>query len=78
MPTRAEAATSRLFSQVQIGSIELEQRTWIPAMVPWRATEDGFVTDDVIDGHYSAVIVQAANRMHMQKALLAWLLNAID
>jgi ornithine carbamoyltransferase len=36
------------------------------------------VTDDVIDGHYSAVIVQAANRMHVQKGLLAWLLNAID
>lgn len=36
------------------------------------------VTDDVIDGHYSAVIVQAANRMHLQKGLLAWLLNAID
>ena len=36
------------------------------------------VTDDVMDGHYSAVIVQAANRMHVQKGLLAWLLNAID
>ncbi|MDX1946421.1 MAG: ornithine carbamoyltransferase [Pirellulaceae bacterium] len=36
------------------------------------------VTDDVIDGHYSAVLVQAANRMHVQKGLLAWLLNAID
>jgi 2,4-dienoyl-CoA reductase-like NADH-dependent reductase (Old Yellow Enzyme family) len=24
-------------------------RTWIPAMVPWRATDDGFVTDDVIE-----------------------------
>ncbi|HEX5102358.1 MAG TPA: ornithine carbamoyltransferase [Pirellulaceae bacterium] len=36
------------------------------------------VTDDVMDGHYSAVLVQAANRMHVQKGLLAWLLNAID
>jgi ornithine carbamoyltransferase len=36
------------------------------------------VTDEVIDGHYSAVIVQAANRMHVQKGLMAWLLNAID
>jgi ornithine carbamoyltransferase len=36
------------------------------------------VTDDVIDGHYSAVLVQAANRMHLQKGLLAWLMNAID
>ena len=34
------------------------------------------VTDEVIDGHYSAVVVQAANRMHVQKGLLAWLLKA--
>jgi 2,4-dienoyl-CoA reductase-like NADH-dependent reductase (Old Yellow Enzyme family) len=26
-----------------------EQRTWVPAMVPWRATEDGFVTPEVLD-----------------------------
>ena len=44
--------------------------------LPARRGEE--VTDDVIDGHYSAVIVQAANRMHVQKGLLAWLLNAID
>lgn len=66
MPTRAEAANSRLFSPVSIGSIALEQRTWIPAMVPWRATEDGFVTDDVIDwyarfarGRPGAIVVEA-------------------
>lgn len=34
------------------------------------------VTDEVIDGHYSAVLVQAGNRMHVQKGLLAWLLKA--
>jgi 2,4-dienoyl-CoA reductase-like NADH-dependent reductase (Old Yellow Enzyme family) len=28
--------------------LELEQRTWVPAMVPWRATEDGFVTEQVL------------------------------
>jgi len=33
------------------------------------------VTGDVIDGHYSAVIPQAANRMHVQKGLIAWLLG---
>ena len=48
-PTAVDAASSLLFSPVQIGSITLEQRTWVPAMVPWRATEDGFVTDDVLD-----------------------------
>ena len=33
------------------------------------------VTADVIDGHYSAVIAQAANRLHVQKGLIAWLLG---
>ncbi|MCI0358485.1 MAG: ornithine carbamoyltransferase [Planctomycetaceae bacterium] len=44
--------------------------------LPARRGEE--VTDEVIDGHYSAVIIQAANRMHVQKGLLAWILNAID
>jgi ornithine carbamoyltransferase len=33
------------------------------------------VTDGVIDGTQSAVIQQAANRMHVQKGLLVWLLT---
>lgn len=33
------------------------------------------ITDGVIDGPQSDVILQAANRMHAQKGLLAWLLN---
>ena len=41
--------------------------------LPARRGEE--VTDEVIDGHYSAVLVQAANRMHVQKGLLAWLLH---
>ena len=48
-PTRTEASNSLLFSPVKLGSITLEQRTWVPAMVPWRATEDGFVTENVLD-----------------------------
>ena len=47
-PTREEAAASLLFSPLRVGAVELEQRTWVPAMVPWRATEDGFVTEDVL------------------------------
>lgn len=43
-PTADEAARSRWFSPVRIGPLTLEQRTWVPAMVPWRATEDGVVT----------------------------------
>lgn len=48
-PTAEEAARSRWFSPVRIGPLTLEQRTWVPAMVPWRATDDGFVTDHVLD-----------------------------
>ncbi|MBI4637538.1 MAG: NADH:flavin oxidoreductase [Candidatus Rokubacteria bacterium] len=49
-PTREEAARSRWFSPLPIGTrLVAEQRTWVPAMVPWRATEDGFVTREVLD-----------------------------
>jgi 2,4-dienoyl-CoA reductase-like NADH-dependent reductase (Old Yellow Enzyme family) len=49
-PTREEAARSLLFSPIRIGKqLRVEQRTWVPAMVPWRATEDGFVTPEVLD-----------------------------
>jgi len=34
------------------------------------------VADEVIDGPQSVVIQQAANRMHVQKGILAWLLGA--
>lgn len=48
-PTAEEAAQSRLYSPVAIGSLEARSRTWVPAMVPWRATEDGFVTQQNLD-----------------------------
>jgi hypothetical protein len=48
-PTVAEAARSRLFSPIAIGKLEARSRTWVPAMVPWRATEDGFVTQQNLD-----------------------------
>ena len=66
VPSAAEAAASRLFSPVDIGPVRLEQRTWVPAMVPWRATEEGDATDDVIDwyerfarGMPGAIVVEA-------------------
>ena len=34
------------------------------------------VTDEVIDGPQSVVVQQAANRMHVQKGMLAWLLGS--
>ena len=48
-PSADEAAGARLFQPCQLGPRRAESRTWVPAMVPWRATEDGFVTSDVID-----------------------------
>ncbi|HKS30130.1 MAG TPA: NADH:flavin oxidoreductase [Pyrinomonadaceae bacterium] len=65
-PTREEAEGSMLFRPVRVGSIELESRTWVPAMVPWRATEDGFVTEANLDwyrrfaeGRPGAIVVEA-------------------
>jgi 2,4-dienoyl-CoA reductase-like NADH-dependent reductase (Old Yellow Enzyme family) len=65
-PTREEAEHSRLFSPVRVGAVELAQRTWVPAMVPWRATDDGYVSQDVIDwyvrlarGRPGAIVVEA-------------------
>jgi len=65
-PTEAEAARARLYAPIRIGSVTLEQRTWVPAMVPWRATEDGVVTREVLDwygrfadGQPGALVVEA-------------------
>lgn len=65
-PTADQAARSRLFQPLHIGSLTLESRTWVPAMVPWRATEDGFVTQDNLDwyrrfaeGKPAALVVEA-------------------
>jgi 2,4-dienoyl-CoA reductase-like NADH-dependent reductase (Old Yellow Enzyme family) len=48
-PTEEEAARSLLFSPLCRGRLRLADRTWVPAMVPWRATGEGQVTDDVLD-----------------------------
>lgn len=65
-PTPEEAAASLLFSPLRIGPIELAERTWVPAMVPWRASEDGFVTPEVLawyerfaQGQPGALVVEA-------------------
>ena len=66
VPSAAEALASRLFSPVDIGPVALAQRTWVPAMVPWRATEEGYVTEEIIDwyerfarGMPGAIVVEA-------------------
>jgi dimethylglycine catabolism A len=48
-PAAEEAARSRLYSPIAIGRLEARSRTWVPAMVPWRATDDGFVTQQNLD-----------------------------
>jgi 2,4-dienoyl-CoA reductase-like NADH-dependent reductase (Old Yellow Enzyme family) len=65
-PTADESSRSLLFQPIQIGPLTLDSRTWVPAMVPWRATEDGFVTQDNLDwyrrfarGRPAALVVEA-------------------
>jgi 2,4-dienoyl-CoA reductase-like NADH-dependent reductase (Old Yellow Enzyme family) len=48
-PPAEEAARSRWFSPARLGSLDVADRTWVPAMVPWRATDDGVVTPEVLD-----------------------------
>jgi dimethylglycine catabolism A len=49
-PTADEAREARLFSPLPLASgLSLLGRSWVPAMVPWRATEDGLVTPAVLD-----------------------------
>ena len=66
VPTREAAAAAALFSPVAIGALQLEQRTWVPAMVPWRSNEEGFVTTDVLQwyerfarGRPGAIVIEA-------------------
>jgi 2,4-dienoyl-CoA reductase-like NADH-dependent reductase (Old Yellow Enzyme family) len=65
-PTREEAARALLFSPIVVGRLALAQRSWVPAMVPWRATDDGFVSDEIVAwyerfarGRPGAIVVEA-------------------
>jgi 2,4-dienoyl-CoA reductase-like NADH-dependent reductase (Old Yellow Enzyme family) len=65
-PDTATAARSLLFSTGRIGPLTTTSRSWVPAMVPWRATDDGFVTPDVLswygryaDGAPGVLVVEA-------------------
>ena len=56
----------RLFQPLRVGNLSLAERTWVPAMVPWRATHEGEVTDAVIawyrrfaEGQPGAIVVEA-------------------
>ena len=65
-PNAETAAKSLLFQPIRIGNIEALSRTWVPAMVPWRATDDGFVTQHNLDwyrrfaeGRPGVIVVEA-------------------
>jgi len=65
-PDAAAAERSRLFSPVTVGPLTLSARTWVPAMVPWRAGADGMVTPEVLEwyrcfarGRPGALVVEA-------------------
>ena len=65
-PSAAVAGASKLFVPLDYQALSLSARTWVPAMVPWRATESGFVTPDNLDwyerfayGQPGALVVEA-------------------
>ena len=65
-PSRDAAARARWFTPLHVGRLDIARRTWVPAMVPWRATEDGMVTDEIVEwyarfaeGQPGALVVEA-------------------
>ena len=65
-PTAGEAAESVLFSPLRVGAFTTRTRAWVPAMVPWRSTADGFMTRAVLDwygrfaeGRPGVIVVEA-------------------
>ncbi len=65
-PDAREAAQSALFAPLRHRALAVENRTWVPAMVPWRATNEGFVTPANIEwyarfarGRPGAIVLEA-------------------
>src|SRR5260221_8067080 len=66
-PSVDVASKALLFQPLSLRSgLTLADRTWVPAMVPWRATDEGFVTPEVLDwyarfaeGRPGAIVVEA-------------------
>lgn len=65
-PTSLEVAESLMFSPLPVGPMTIEQRTWVPAMVPWRSNDQGEVTEDVLnwyrrfaEGKPGVIVVEA-------------------
>jgi dimethylglycine catabolism A len=65
-PSASQAQRSQLFQPIMVGSVRLASRTWVPAMVPWRASAEGDVTPSVLAwyerfarGRPAALVVEA-------------------
>jgi ornithine carbamoyltransferase len=71
-----EAERKRMFAPYQVDGTLLskarEEAVFFHCLPARRGLE---VTDEVIDSPQSRVVLQAENRLHAQKGLLAWLLN---
>jgi ornithine carbamoyltransferase len=72
-----QAERTRAFKPFQVNTALMRQAPSTARFMhclPARRGEE--VSSDVIDGPQSIVVAQAANRLHAQKGLLAWLLDA--
>ena len=65
-PSQEEAREATLFSPLSYQALHLQQRTWVPAMVPWRATMEGEVSEAVLNwygrfaqGQPGAIVIEA-------------------
>lgn len=77
MGQEAESATRKqAFASYQVNAELMSHAppsAWFMHCLPAKRGEE--VTDEVIDGPQSIVVEQAANRLHAQKGILAWLLG---
>lgn len=67
----------RVFARYQVTAelmSQAPQGAYFMHCLPAHRGEE--VVDEVIDGQQSIVVQQAANRMHVQKGILAWLLTS--
>ncbi len=70
------AARKRVFARYQVNARLMQHAprdaVFLHCLPAHRGEE---VTDEVIDGPQSVVVQQAANRLHVQKGILAWIMR---
>src|SRR5258707_787824 len=49
MPPPAPVTKATWGVPIRYGACVARARSWVPAMVPWRSVEDGFVTPEILD-----------------------------